>query len=49
MTAGVWLVALLQFPDARSGPMRWAWRVSCLAPLVAMLLGVAWAANQYWP
>lgn len=49
MTAGVWLVALLQFPDARFGPMRWVWRVSCLSPLVAMVLGVAWAASQYWP
>lgn len=49
MTAGVWLVALLQVPDARTGPMRWLWRVSCLSPLVAMVLGVSWAANQYWP
>ena len=49
MTAGVWLVALLQWPDARSGPRRWGWRVSCFSPLVAMVLGVAWAASQYWP
>lgn len=49
MTAGVWLVALLQVPDARSGPMRWLWRISCLSPLLAMVLGVSWAANQYWP
>jgi hypothetical protein len=48
MTAGVWMVALLQAPDARRGPMRWLWRVSCLSPLVAMVLGVSWAANQYW-
>lgn len=49
MTAGVWLVAALQWPDARSGPQRWWWRVSCGAPLIAMVLGVSWAANQYWP
>lgn len=49
MTCGVWLVALLQWPDARSGPGRWWWRVSCLSPWVAMVLGVSWAASQYWP
>lgn len=49
MTAGVWLVAALQLPDARAGRMRWLWRVSCVSPLIAMVLGVSWAANQYWP
>jgi hypothetical protein len=49
MTAGVWLVAALQLPDARSGKWRWLWRVSCLSPVIAMVLGVSWAANQYWP
>ncbi len=49
MTAGVWLVAALQWPDARAGRSRWWWRVSCFAPLIAMVLGVSWAANQYWP
>ncbi len=49
MTAGVWLVAMLQLPDARSGPMRWLWRVSFASPWIAMVLAVAWAANQYWP
>ncbi len=24
-------------------------RVSCLSPWVAMVLAIAWAANQYWP
>lgn len=49
MTIGVWLVAALQWPDARQGRTRWLWRVSCLSPLIAMVLGVSWAANQYWP
>ena len=49
MTAGVWLVAVLQWPDARAGAGRWGWRVSCLSPWVAMVLGVSWAASQYWP
>ena len=49
MTAGVWLVAWLQLPDARAGKARWLWRVSCLSPLVAMVLAVSWAANHHWP
>jgi hypothetical protein len=50
MTAGVWLVALLQVADVRrGGKLWWLWLVSCLSPLVAMVLGVSWAANQYWP
>ena len=49
MTAGVWSVALLQLPDARSAPHRWLWRISCLSPVVAMVLGVSWAASNYWP
>jgi hypothetical protein len=49
MTAGVWSVALLQLPDARSGPRKWLWRISCLSPVIAMVLAVSWAAAQYWP
>lgn len=48
MTLGVWLVAALQVRDVREGPRRVAWLVSSLSPLVAMVLAVAWAANQYW-
>ncbi len=49
MTAGAWLVAILQLPDARDGKMKWLWRISCASPLIAMVLGVSWAANQYFP
>ncbi|MFZ5442235.1 MAG: YndJ family transporter, partial [Myxococcota bacterium] len=49
MTLGVWLVAALQLPDARGGRRRVAWMLSSLSPLAAMVLAVAWAANQYWP
>jgi len=49
MTLGVWLVAALQLADVRAGPRRALWLVSCLSPLVAMVLGVSWAAAQYWP
>jgi hypothetical protein len=49
MTAGVWLVAWLQLADVRAGPRRALWLVSCLSPVVAMVLGLAWAAAQYWP
>jgi hypothetical protein len=46
MTAGVYLVALLQLPDAKTS---WPWRVSCASPWIAMVLAVSWAANQYFP
>jgi hypothetical protein len=49
MTLGVWLVALLQVPDAVDGSARLFWRVSCASPFVAMVLAVTWAANQYFP
>ena len=49
MTAGVWSVALLQVRDVRSSPHRWLWAISCLSPLIAMVLGVCWAASNYWP
>lgn len=49
MTAAVWLVAGLQLEDVRRGPRRALWAVACASPLVAMVLGVSWAANQYWP
>ncbi|MFT3712238.1 MAG: YndJ family transporter [Archangium sp.] len=49
MTAGVWLVATQQFSDAVRGRARVLWWLSSLAPWVAMVLGVAWAANLYWP
>lgn len=49
MTAGVWLVAGLQLPDALHGSRRALWWVSCLSPLVAMGLGLSWAAAQYFP
>lgn len=52
MTLGVWLVAAQQVRDVARAEQRWArtaWAVSCLSPLVAMVLGVSWAAAQYWP
>jgi hypothetical protein len=43
-------VAALQLVDVKtSGRARGLWLVSSLAPLVAMVLGVSWAAAQYWP
>lgn len=51
MAAGVCAVAALQLPEAlkRSGWSRALLLVSSASPWVAMGLGVAWAANQYWP
>jgi hypothetical protein len=49
MTLGVWLVAAQQLVDVRRGRRRGLWLVSSLSPWVAMVLGVAWAANLYWP
>lgn len=51
MTLGVWLIASMQFADVRrgAGAPRVLWLVSSLSPWVAMVLGVAWAANLYWP
>jgi hypothetical protein len=49
MTAAVWLVAALQLTDVRLGTRRGLWALSSASPLVAMVLGVSWAANQYWP
>ena len=49
MTAGVWSVALLQLPDARSGPHRWLWRISCLSPVIAMVLGAGLRATTGRP
>ncbi len=51
MTAGVWLVAGLQLQGlgAVSGLRRVALLMSSGAPLVAMVLGLSWAAAQYWP
>lgn len=49
MTLGVWLIATQQFTDAVKGRARVWWWLSSLSPWVAMVLGVAWAANLYWP
>jgi YndJ-like protein len=50
MTLGAWLVAGLQLVDVKTSTRaRGLWLVSSLAPLVAMVLGVSWAAAQYWP
>lgn len=48
MTAGAWLVAAQQVRDARASGSAWWWS-SALSPWVAMVLGVLWAAAQYWP
>lgn len=51
MTVAVWLVALGQLAEAlrRTGSSRALFLVSAAAPWLAMALGLAWAANQYWP
>ncbi|MER2561695.1 MAG: YndJ family transporter, partial [Myxococcaceae bacterium] len=51
MAAGVCAVAALQVSEAlkRSGWARALFLVSSASPWIAMGLGVAWAANQYWP
>lgn len=51
MATGVCAVAALQLPEAlkRSGWSRALFLVSSASPWVAMALGVAWAASQYWP
>lgn len=51
MTAGTWLVALLNVGELRALKL---WRralmaISCLSPWVSMVLAVSWAANNYWP
>ncbi|MFO0595769.1 MAG: YndJ family transporter [Myxococcaceae bacterium] len=51
MSAGALGVAVLQLRGLRgaSAPVRALLGLSSLSPWVAMALGVAWAAAQYWP
>ena len=51
MTLGVCSVAAMQIGEAleRSGRTRTLLLISSASPWVAMGLGVAWAASQYWP
>lgn len=51
MSVGVLAVAmfLLQEARRREGRVRWLLLASAASPWLGMALGVAWAANQYWP
>ncbi|MBL8911873.1 MAG: YndJ family transporter [Archangium sp.] len=52
MSLGVYFTAGLQLRDLREekdARLKALWLISCVAPVIAMVLGVAWAAAQYWP